>query len=281
MWAYGVGVVVASSSSSTHPVGSKVVGQLSWSQYALVDASSMRPYNEQIGLQHLSSLGAPGLAAHVGLFHNVGLKKGEVLLVSGAAGATGTVVSPKSIRRGLETSRLTELFQSQVVQLAKAIGASRIIGIASKSKCQSVIDNGADACLDYSSPSFEEDLIKATDRKVDVFFDNVGGPVLDAALVCMARQGRISVCGAISGYQNIGGDKSQAYGLKNSTMILRSVLNVKGFIILPPYTPMEEIGKAANELGKFVLEGKVKTRSVVLRLHILLAQDLAGSRPLR
>lgn len=150
----------------------------------------------------------------------------------------------------------------QVVQLAKAAGASKIIGVASKSKCQSVVDNGADVCLDYGAPSFEEDLIKATERKVDVFFDNVGGLVLDAALLCMAKQGRISVCGAISGYQSIGGDRSQAYALKNHTMILRSVLTVKGFIVLPPYTSQEELGKAVAELGKAVMEGKVKTRSV-------------------
>lgn len=150
----------------------------------------------------------------------------------------------------------------QVVQLAKAAGASKIIGVASKSKCQSVVDNGADVCLDYGASSFEEDLIKATERKVDVFFDNVGGLVLDAALVCMAKQGRISVCGAISGYQNIGGDKSQVYALKNHTMILRSVLTVKGFIVMPPFTSQEELGKAVAELGKAVIEGKVKTRSV-------------------
>ena len=90
----------------------------------------------------------------------------------------------------------------QVVQLAKAAGASKIIGVASKSKCQSVVDNGADVCLDYGAPSFEEDLIKATERKVDVFFDNVGGTILDLMLGRMGLHGRIAACGAIADYNS-------------------------------------------------------------------------------
>lgn len=86
-----------------------------------------------------------------------------------------------------------------MIQLAKGAGASKVIGIASKSKCDFVVKTlGADACLDYGSPDFEKQLQKVTEEKVDVYFDNTGGPVTDAALGCMARHGRIAVCGAIS-----------------------------------------------------------------------------------
>jgi NADPH-dependent curcumin reductase CurA len=87
----------------------------------------------------------------------------------------------------------------QVIQLAKGAGASRVIGIASKSKCDWVVKTlGADACLDYGSPDFEKELHRVTEEKVNVYFDNTGGPITDAALDCMARNGRIAVCGAIS-----------------------------------------------------------------------------------
>lgn len=82
--------------------------------------------------------------------------------------------------------------------MAKAAGASRVIGVASKAKCDGVVKMGADVCLDYGSPDLAKELRKATEEKVNVYFDNTGGPVTDAALVCMATNGRIAVCGAIS-----------------------------------------------------------------------------------
>lgn len=82
--------------------------------------------------------------------------------------------------------------------MAKAVGAARVIGKASKAKCESVVQNGADVCLDYGAPDFADQLQKATEGKVNVYFDNTGGPVTDAALSCMASYGRVVVCGAIS-----------------------------------------------------------------------------------
>jgi len=177
MWAIGIGEVVASNSDA-FKVGSKVTGLLNMQEYALINvkASMIRPYEEDIGLEHISGLSVAGKAAHIGLFEIGQCKKGDVVLVSAAAGATGMVV----------------------VQLAKAAGASRVIGVASKSKCDSVVENGADVCLDYGSATFTKDLRQATEEKVNVYFDNTGGPITDAALVCMATGGRIAVCGAIS-----------------------------------------------------------------------------------
>lgn len=146
MWAYGIGKVVASTDPKVQ-VGSQVVGKVDMQEYALLDSRpprSVSPYDPRVGLDHLSALGPPGLAAWFGLVDVAKIKAGDVVVVSAAAGATGSIV----------------------VQLAKAYGASRIIGIASKAKCQSVVDIGADACLDYNSETFVDDLKKATEEKV-------------------------------------------------------------------------------------------------------------------
>lgn len=94
MWALGIGEVVASN-SKTFAVGSKVTGMLGMQEYALMDANAgmLAPYEESIGLEHISGLGVPGKAAHIGLFEIGKCKKGDVVLVSAAAGATGMVVS--------------------------------------------------------------------------------------------------------------------------------------------------------------------------------------------
>jgi NADPH-dependent curcumin reductase CurA len=94
MWALGIGQVVASSSDKFQ-VGSKVSGVLGMQEYALMDVTKVMvgPYEESIGMEHIAALGPPGQAAHIGLFHIAQLKKGEVVLVSAAAGATGNSVS--------------------------------------------------------------------------------------------------------------------------------------------------------------------------------------------
>lgn len=177
MWAAGIGKVVGSNSSN-FKVGDKVHGRLGMQEYALLDTTKgmVGPYDETLGIEHLAALGAPGNAAHLGLFHTAKFQKGETLLVSGAGGATGL----------------------SVIQLAKGAGASRIIGIASGSKRESVLKAGADECLDYNTPDFAKELLRVTEEKINVYFDNTGGPITDAAIRCMARRGRIAVCGAIS-----------------------------------------------------------------------------------
>lgn len=146
MWALGLGEVVGSSDDK-YPVGSKVAGRMEFRDYALIDTrvpGNVQPYDDKVGLEHLAALGPPGRAAWAGLMDTAKCKAGDVVLVSAAAGATG----------------------SAVVQIARAVGAAKVIGIASKSKCQAVRDLGADACLDYGSATFSEDLKKATEEKV-------------------------------------------------------------------------------------------------------------------
>lgn len=241
MWAFGIGVV-AESKSSRYKRGQKVVGMLDWSEYTVLPEKEVWPYDADVGLQHLSALSAPGVAAHVGLVAVANVKKGDVVLVSAAAGATGSVA----------------------IQVAKAVGASRVIGIASKSKCQSVLDNGADACVDYTSPNFESDLRKATNRKVNVYFDNVGGKILDAALPCMAMFGRVALCGMIAEYNKIGADAAEKFGIKNLIVAVSQSLTLRGYVVVKGLTPDDDLRRANRELTQWIKEGKIKARWVNL-----------------
>ena len=124
----------------------------------------------------------------------IGAKAGESLVVSGAAGATG----------------------SMVVQIAKHIvGCSKIIGLAgSDEKCRWVESLGADKCINYKDKDWKEQLVKATDGYVDIFFDNVAGEQLDVMLDRLTQGGRIAACGGIAGYND------SSLGVKNWMQII-------------------------------------------------------------
>lgn len=239
MWAFGIGEVVGSSAEQ-FKVGQQVASMVNFQEYALIDVANpaikVFPVDPRVGLEYLSGLGAPGRAAYWGLIEVARVKEGDVVLVSAAAGATGSVV----------------------IQLAKAKGAKQIIGIASKSKQQFVLDQGADVCLDYSAPDFAEQLKKVTKEQVTVYFDNTAGPITDAALSCMAPHGRVAVCGAIADYQKIGGKEGGQHGMVNWRYILLMRLRVEAFV-LPDCTP-EEQQRTTKELIGYISQGKLKTQ---------------------
>ena len=156
----------------------------------------------------------------------------DTVVVSGAAGATG----------------------SMVVQIAKhLLGCKKVIGIAgSDDKCKWVESLGADVCLNYKKSSFKEDLIKATDGYVEVYFDNVGGEILDLMLTRMKKGGRVAACGAITDY-----NKSESSGLKNWFEVISNRIEIKGFIIYDFFAS----GKAADAVKELVTaakDGKIK-----------------------
>lgn len=235
MRSYAVCEVIESKSEKLQP-GQLISTQTSWTEYDVVDASSCNPcqVNEEAGIKashFLGALGGTGLTAYYGLVDVAGAKAGETICVSGAAGATG----------------------SMVVQIAKhIIGAKRVIGIAGgESKCRWVESLGADVCVDYKAADFEEQLIKATDGYVDVYFDNVAGDILDLMLTRVKRYGRIAACGGVSGYN---GDKT---GLKNWMEIVKNRINVHGFIVIDALMA----GKAPAIIGELVggiKAGKIK-----------------------
>lgn len=215
---------------------SNVFSMMSMSEYVVLDgnAPNLREVDPKMGKQYLSILAPPGLAAHVGLFDVAKLTKGDVVMVSSAAGATGGLC----------------------VQMAKKVGAAKIIGIASSRKCQSVIDNGADECIAYNEEGFEEKLKKATEGKVSVYFENVGGHVLDAALPCMAPFGRIAVCGMIADYDRLGSDEG-FNAVKNLRYVLTARLRMEGFICAQ--RGEKALNTALKELAEWAAEGTLHT----------------------
>ncbi|KAI8942063.1 hypothetical protein NX059_000161 [Plenodomus lindquistii] len=236
MRAYGIGKVVRSTTSDLEP-GTLVLGNLNWSEYAVVQKGSVRVISgdESAGIRpthFLGALGATGLTAYYGLVDRVRAGRDDVLVVSGAAGATG----------------------SMVVQIAKHIvGCKRIVGIAGgQAKCKWVVESlGADACVDYKAESFERDLRAATEGGVDVYFDNVGGEILDRMLTLIKPHGRIAACGAVSTYNSLG-----ETGIKNWFEIISNRIEVRGFIV----TDALEAGKGGQwvaELTEKVREGKI------------------------
>lgn len=208
-----------------------------WTQFAVADAANLNrleplPNGAPI-TNYLGALGLTGLTAYHGLLNVAHAKKEDVVVVSGAAGATG----------------------SMVVQLAKKIvGCKKVIGIAGgPQKCAWVKKIGADVCLDYKSTDWKDKLAAETPDFVNVYFDNVGGEILDTVLGRMAREGRVAACGAISGYNAETGEKGAK--ITNWFDVISMRLLIKGFIVLD--FPPEQHAEATAALRKGVEEGKL------------------------
>ena len=234
MHARGLAEVIESKSSS-YSKGDTVIASVGWSEYRVVDAKQAQPAKDLPGglgkTHYLGALGLTGLTAYYGLKEVVRTTADDVVVVSGAAGATG----------------------SMCVQIAKKlIGCKKVIGMAgSDDKCKWVESIGADVCLNYKSKSFQEDLAKATPDFATVYFDNVGGEILDLMLTRMAKYGRVAACGAISNYNNA---PDRTTGLKNWFEVISMRLEIRGFIVLD-YAA--QIPKALEELRKAVADGKL------------------------
>jgi NADPH-dependent curcumin reductase CurA len=206
-----------------------------WSELIVLsdqECQLLAPLPNGLSLTHyLGTFGGSGLTSYTGLIYAGGAKRDsdQTIVVSAAGGATG----------------------SMVVQIAaKILKVKRVVGIAgSDEKCAWVKKIGAHECVNYNSPTFLEDLKAATPDEVDVYFDNVGGPVLDAMLPRMKRLGRgtIAVCGAVSQYNADG----KAMQLHNWCEVFSARITIKGFIMLDylehvPAALQELIGAAAD-----------------------------------
>ena len=232
----GVGVVVESQSSH-YSVGDVVFGMTGWQEWVVANEDnkfSTIPRGMGLDLPTMMNvLGVTGITAFFGLTDVGQFKTGDVVVVSGAAGATGSVVG----------------------QIAKARGAKKVVGIAGGSaKCREVVEEyGFDECLDYREPDLAKRIHQSCPAGVDVYFDNVGGDILDAVLTNIAMHGRIVMCGAISQYNEAG----QRQGLVNSSMLIMRRARMEGFIILD-YAP--RFAEAQIELAGLVLNGTLKHR---------------------
>jgi NADPH-dependent curcumin reductase CurA len=199
---------VVESRSDRFSPGDIVWGEVGWQEYAAVDARHVAAVSDHRPLtHHLSVLGVAGLTAYHGLLDVVGIDGGETLLVSAAAGSVGSLVG----------------------QIGKIKGA-RVVGIAGgPEKCAWVVDElGFDACIDYRGEKMSRSIREHCPDGVDVYFDNVGGPILEAALFAMNLHGRISCCGAVSQYDNAA--PAGPRGVPG--LLVTKRLMMKGFIVM-------------------------------------------------
>lgn len=229
----GLGTVVASQ-NDTFPVGATVFGMLGWQDHALVDGTPGAGQVVPEGMDPtavLSVFGVTGMTAYFGLLDIGQPKEGDTVVVSGAAGATGSVVG----------------------QIAKLKGAGRVVGIAGgPEKCAWLVDElGFDAAIDYKAEDVPARLRELCPDGIDVYFDNVGGEILDAVLERLSINARVVLCGAISAYN----DRGSAYRLKNSFMLIMRRAKMEGFLILDY---LDRFPEAQADMFGWVLEGKVK-----------------------
>jgi NADPH-dependent curcumin reductase CurA len=229
----GVGQVVGSRHEAFRP-GDLVSGHVGWQDYILTDGGGPLPLVKlpsgvDIPLA-MSVLGLTGITAYFGLLDVGRPRAGETVVVSGAAGATGSVAG----------------------QIAKIQGC-RVVGIAGgPEKCAWLTDTaGFDAAVDYKAERVARRLGELCPDGIDIFFDNVGGDVLDAALANLAMRGRVVICGAISGYN----EKTPPPGPSNYLSLLVRRGRMEGFIVLDY---MDRAGEAVAALSRWVEEGKIQ-----------------------
>ena len=227
-----VGVVFASKSPK-FKVGEWVSGLLGWQSYAAMHASKLQklPQNYPHPQHFLGVLGISGLTAYLGLKEIGQVKAGETLVVSAAAGAVGELA----------------------VGLGKIWGA-RVIGIAgSEDKCKYVKQVlGADECIDYKKEDVAKSLKIHCPKGIDVYFDNVGGEILDTVLSLINDYARIICCGAISGYNS---GKDDLYRLRNYSRLIIKRAKMQGYIY---FDYKAQIPTAVKELMEFIKSGKLK-----------------------
>ncbi len=236
MRAGAVGRVIA----CEHPgfaVGEHVYSAFGVQEYALSDGNGVMKIDPSLAPLpcYLGTLGMTGMTAYFGLFDVAKLKEGDTVLVSGAAGAVGSAAG----------------------QMAKIKGA-HVIGIAGgEEKCRWIVDQlGFDAAIDYKAEDVRRALREAAPAGVDVYFDNVGGEILDAVLTRLARGARIVICGAVSQY-----NETEVRGPSNYLALLVARASMTGMVVFD-YAP--RFGQAAAEIAGWMQEGRLISREHIV-----------------
>jgi len=237
MRAGGVGAVIA----SRHPdfkAGDTVYGSLGIQEYVTLDGKGLTRIDTKFASApvFLGALGMPGMTAYFGLLDIGKPQPGQTVVVSGAAGAVGTVVG----------------------QIAKIKGC-RVVGIAGgQEKCDYLVrELGFDAALDYKSEDVKKSLKAACPKGVDVYFDNVGGEILDVVLTQLARNARIVICGAISQYNSTTGVRGPA----NYMSLLVNRASMTGMVV---FDYADRYAEAMKEMAGWIAARKLKTREDIV-----------------
>ena len=231
---------VLESNTDTYQPGQLLFGMTGWQDYVIADDGERALQALPPGVPPTAALGLfgiTGMTAYFGLLEVGKMKEGDVVVVSGAAGATGSTVG----------------------QIAKLKGAKKVIGIAGgREKCSWIADElGFDGAIDYKGENVAARLHEEAPDGIDVYFDNVGGEILNTCLAQLAMKGRVVVCGAISAYN----DRSAMKGPTNYVNLIRIRGRMEGFLILDYLARMPE-GQA--EIGGWLSEGKIKSAEHVV-----------------
>jgi len=229
----GIGEVVTTT-SDRYKVGDLVFGMTGWQDYAVVDeaAGAMQVIPEGIDpLSAMSVFGVTGMTAYFGLLDVGRVAEGDTVVVSGAAGATGSVVG----------------------QLARIKGAGRVVGIAgTDEKCRWLVEDlGFDAAVNYRTENVATALREQCPGGIDLYFDNVGGEILDICLGQLALKGRAVLCGAISTYNDSGPPQGPAN--YRNLIVMRG--RMEGFLILDY---LDRFPEAQMAMAGWVAEGAIK-----------------------
>jgi len=233
MRALGAGEVVESHHPGLAP-GDSVTGMLGVQEFSVVNGDAVMKVDP--GLVplpvYLGALGMPGMTAYFGLLDIGRPAEGETVVVSGAAGAVGSVVG----------------------QIAKLKGC-RVVGIAGGAdKCRHIVEDlGFDAAIDYKGQDVAAALGEHCPKGIDVYFDNVGGDILDAALARLRRHARVVICGAISQYNATGGMK----GPSNYMSLLVNHASMTGFVVTDYGA---RVAEGAAQMAEWIAAGKLSTR---------------------
>ena len=241
----GIGEVVVSRNDAL-PVGSTVFGTLGWQEFVLVDAADRLTTVVPPGLDPtlvLGVLGLTGMTAYFGMKDIGRPREGDTVVVSGAAGATGSVAG----------------------QVARIEGAGRVVGIAgSAEKCAWLVDElGFDHAIDYRTEDVRARLRATCPDGIDVYFDNVGGTILDACLANLAMRARVVLCGAISQY-----NEDRPVGPRNYLQLIIKRARMEGFLI---FDYADRYPAAQLEMAGWVAEGRIHHRE-----HLVHGLDRAG-----
>ncbi len=231
----GIGEIVESS----HPdfqVGDRVMGMMGWQEYFLSDGAGLNKVTAPLPDEAILSVFAlPGLTATQGLYSIGKPKKGETIVVSGAAGSVGSIVG----------------------QLAKADGLTVVGIVGSDEKADWIVNElGFDGAVNYKSDDLAAKLAELTPKGIDVYFENTGGPIQHHVFARMNAHGRIAVCGMIADYP-----KAQPDLAPNWIPIIKKRLTIQGFT-MPDH--FDQVPALLEKLTPYVMAGKIKHRAHIL-----------------
>jgi hypothetical protein len=234
-----VGEVVASRSPDV-AVGAVVLHHLGWREYAVVDAAHVRPVDPDAAptlSAYLGVLGMPGQTAYVGLVDIAQIRAGDAVFVSGAAGAVGSLVG----------------------QIARLRGASLVVGSAGSAEKVAYLTErlGFDAAFNYKDGPVGDQLAKAAPDGIDVYFDNVGGDHLEAAISAFRVHGRVAACGSISHYNAV----EPPPGPRNLSLVVGKRLTIRGFLISDH---PDRFADVTRELSGWLRAGKITFEETVV-----------------